>query len=322
MSAAENLPETAAQIEPEAVRALEQLRSRVPLATLLINEVDRRAAALEAVIESLGTDVKVVWVSNPLRSPLTIERIFLQAAGPEADLRVERSPAELAEMLRHAAGDARSLLLILQQPETMDATARDTLAEIAAVLMSKAGHAPDSPAVQVLFSGTPAFRMVQSRRQLVLAPRREMLAYECERQPTARRREALPLLLLLLIAGVGAWTTPVLLRHTVTPGRQLQADRSDPLMRPSPATAPESNAVETLALPAIPPASAAQPTAIDLSPSPVPAPAIDVAALRREFDAFLAQRAPTLPDLSDRQKEALFQEFLARHQPRSASKQM
>ena len=63
------------------------------------------------------------------------------------------------------------------------------------------------------------------------------------------------------------------------------------------------------------PEAAAQPllsaSAAKLNP-PAP-PADDLAALRREFDVFLAQRAPTVSALSDNEKDALFQEFLERH---------
>ncbi len=102
-------------------------------------------------------------------------------------------------------------------------------------------------------------------------------------------------LLLLLLAGAGAiyWqndpTAPGPVRPTLGPRADLAPKAAAAAAAPRPPRRPA------------PP------------PAPAPAPTEDVAALRREFEAFLAQRAPAVAALSEREKDALFAEFLARH---------
>ena len=278
MSALEKLPEAATFACPEAAAVLDQLRSGAPFVLLLVDQVERRAASLETVLDEMAdAETKIVWIGNPLRSPLTIERVFLQAVGAEADLRVERSPADLALILTRSAGAAKRLLLILQQPETLDPEARDALAGMAGFLPL------GEPRVQILFAGTSSFAPLQRRQAMVSVASRTLIEPE-EIEPSAPRRlESVPLLMLLLLTGLGALMTPAL----------LQSSRPSDRATPEPMTA-----------------HAAPPPSIAAPPQPA---ALDVAALRREFDAFLAQRAPTIPALSDSQKDALFQEFLERH---------
>ena len=312
MSTLDSLP--ANQSSPEVAEALAGLRAGKRLVTLAIDDVDRRVRALEAVLDELADldardgDLKIVWIGNPLRSPLTIERVFLQAVGAEADLRVERSPAELAQLLTRSAGDAKRLLLILQQPETLDAEARDRLAALA-------GFLPDhGPTVQILFSGTRSFQELPCRRSLALAVR--PLVFDREPAPPSRGRlEALPLLLLLALAGAGAMVTPALLRRPPPPTQAAPASAVPASAAPAASgtdfTAPITSGTTALKELSTP-ADAASPSA----------QTVDVAALRREFDEFLAHRAPVLRTLSESQKEALFQEFLQRHRERSAAQPM
>lgn len=272
----------------DLMAALDDLRAGKPFATLLIDGAATRAAALESLLNQVTDEgTRVVWVGNPLRSPLTLERLFLQTGCAEADLRVERNPAELAGMLARTGGDAKRLLLIVQQPDTLDVDARETLGRMAPYLADR------DPAVQVLFCGSCAFRVPEvGQRAAVPAsvPAPWVPEPEPEPEPEPRRLlgGAVPLLSLLLLAGVGASIS-----HIILTG-------SDPVRTP---------AVEVASPAPVQSASAAKLSA--------PAgPTDDVAALRREFDAFLAQRAPTVAALTDSQKDALFQEFLERHRQR------
>ncbi len=281
MSALETLRDAIDADAPVAAEIIARLHAGDRLVALKVNEVGRRAATLEAVLEQLtDKQTKLAWIGNPLRSPLTIERLFLQAVGAEADLRVERSPADLAAMLVRAGAPACRFLLLLQQPETLDPEARETIAALAECL-------PDAePQVQFLFCGTEAFALPQPAA--IVAAAAIAAAPDPEPTPPRRARERLPLLLLLLLIGLAALASPALLQHAghpIPPPEPLAAQTSPQAFAPAPAL-PAST------VPATPPAT------------------VDVASLRREFDAFLSERKPSVTTLSEEEKNVLFQEFL------------
>jgi hypothetical protein len=196
MSAAH--PVLSGEIEAGDITApLERLRAGEPFVELRQDNVLSRAASLDALLGKIAeTETKLVWIGNPLRSPLTLERLFLQAAGPEADLRVDRTPGELVNMLRSALDGAARCLVIVQQPETLNPEARDTLARIAPLL----GRA--SPTIQFLFCGTDAFRSIAPVAHDPLSGF-SRLGYETLPEPESSTREKLPLLILLIVVVLG-----------------------------------------------------------------------------------------------------------------------
>lgn len=268
----------------ELTAALDDLRSGKPFATLLIDAANTRAAALESLLDQVTEEgTRVVWVGNPLRSPLTLERLFLQTGCAEADLRVERRPAELTRMLARAMEAEKRLLFIVQQPETLDVDARETLGRMAPYF------ADGEPIVQILFCGSSSFRVPEVQEKAATVPATIPAQWLPEPESRPSHGGAVPLLLLLLLAGIGASISQMFL----TP--------SDPLRPPL---------LEAVSPQPVRSASATKP---DAAASQVE----DIVALRREFEAFLAQRAPTVSALSESQKDALFQEFLERHGQRS-----
>lgn len=205
MTALEQLQEQCAVDLPIVAAIVERLRAGVTYVELIEDKVEIRAANLAAVLEHLGgDDIKLVWTGNPLRSPLTIERLILQAAGPEADLRLEQTPEQLARMLTLSPGPESARLVIVQQPETLDPIARETLAQMEPHL------ATSTPRVQVLFCGTSTFHPIENPPPT--QPIRTAIAL---REPvpelrTASRREVVPLLLLLAVTTMGSfWATPI-----------------------------------------------------------------------------------------------------------------
>ncbi len=249
---------------PDVKGTVEQVMSGELFSGLLLNDADQRAMALEALLgKVVDDDTRVVWVGNPLRSPLTIERFLIQIVGPEVDLREERGPAELARLIAKPVGRETRLIIVVQQPETIDATTRELLVGIGGGLGGEAVH------VQFLFVGSPAFAVPQLDPPSIIALGSGFqLAHNSSPQPATRPRGAWPLLLLLVMVTIGAVIS----------------------------IAPASKD-------GIPPAAIAAETPAPPPPSP----------LRREFDAFLAERTETLPPMTESQKDALFTQFLTHH---------
>ena len=296
-------PVLSAPAEPaDITRPLERLAAGEPFVELRHDSVATRAATLDTLLAHLP-DTKLVWICNPLRSPLTIERLFLQAAGPEADLRIERTPAELVAMLRSATESAPRTLMIVQQPETLDPEARDTLACLAPLL---------GPSIQFLFCGTQTFRSIAPHhpapeRAPSLAPSFALAAIDEDSipRPHAPTRDKLPLLLLLAIALLGGlFVSPIGSEAPVKMTAIPQPDALLPTASAAVATQPQP--------PPQPEPQSSQAQATQAQPAPA---AINVAALRREFDEFLT-RQPSRARLTQEQRDALFDEFLTRQQSR------
>lgn len=297
-------------VEPADIALpLERLRAGDVFVELRHDNVLARAAALEILLGCLPDhQTKLIWIGNPLRSPLTIERFFLQAAGPEADLRVERSPDELVAMLRAAVQGASRCLLIVQQPETLDPEARDTLARIGPLLDRV------EPQIQFLFCGSTALRPLGLPKLVslprlgpdpalpALAPR---LAYQTTHDLRPRKNVKLKLLLL------GAALVGTVIAFVVTESPIVQnATLPEPQAAAPPPETPPENAPENA--PEKPPE---KPPVITVQPTTV-----DILALRREFDEFLAQQPSYTSRLTRDQRDALFDEFLARQQTRQPRK--
>lgn len=265
---------------PDVKATVEQVMSGEIFSGLLLDDVDQRALALEALLgKVVDDDTRVIWVGNPLRSPLTIQRFIIQIAGPEVDLREERGPVELARLIAKRVGQESRLLIVVQQPETIDAQTRDLLVGIGGSLGGEAVH------VQFLFAGSSAFAIPQLPKPDVMSfsPRGHAFSPAEIKPPPAsqRRRDLLPLLVLLLAITIGvvfsmAPTSQVGMPPTAT----VSAPRAD-------------------IVPAPPPAAA------------VPSP--EISLLRHEFDTFLVQRTPALPPMTDSEKDVLFTQFLTHH---------
>jgi hypothetical protein len=263
-------------VRPEVARASARIMSGAYFTCLLLDDKQQRATALEAVLDKIADpNTRVAWVGNPLRSPLTIERFLIQIVGPEVDLRIERSPAQLVKLMTQPIGDENRLLVVVQQPETMGAEARDILAAIPDHL------AGSTLQMQFLFVSASTFTLMTFNGPARPA---EPIAAVAS-QPFFRPIHALvPVTLLVGIAlGVG-----ITLAAASYPTRHIE-----------PSTSPI--------------ASAPAPVAVAAPVTPPEPPAPDLTTLRREFDTFLAKRAPTTSQLTENQKDALFREFLAQH---------
>ena len=164
---------------------------------LLLDDAEQRAFALETLLGTVvEDDTRVVWVGNPLRSALTIERFLIQIAGPEIDLREERTPKEIAEIIAKQVGSETRLLIVVQQPETISAETIQLLVQTGWYLGGEAIQ------VQFLFAGSSAF-VVPRIAAFSAGFDAARPADRKERQSPPEREGALPLLMLLLTVAVG-----------------------------------------------------------------------------------------------------------------------
>jgi len=297
MTSLDRLPVGAPAEPPGHAEALASLRAGNAFTCALSDDPAERAALLQTVIDTAADmDTRFVHVGNPLRAPLTIERILLQAVGPEVNVRLERYGEALARTLARPVGDETRLVVVVEQAETLDPDALKLLREMAP------SFGRVQPRVQMLFSGPQAFAaMLEPAPERVPNPPAPKAmpapavrpAWVAE-TPVAPRRSRAPFVLAIIVAalagaGVLAWQ------------REPEVLRRLGLPIPAPVRmAPQAEA-------APPPASIAAPEAPD-----------DTAALRREFDRFLSER-PDAARLSDARKDELFQEFLDRRRARGAS---
>ena len=279
-------------VRPEVGRAVARIISGAHFTCLLLDDKQQRATALEAVLDQVtDPNTRVVWVGNPLRSPLTIERFLIQIVGPEVDLRLDRTPAQLVKLMTQPIGDENRLLVIVQQPETMGAEARDTLADVT-------GHlAGGTLQMQFLFVSSTNFTLMTITEPPALAL--TLPPVVTARRPFLTRLNILLPLALVLGAALGVSGT-----FAFTNMRLQLAELAGLAVPPviAPVTPVASATPVTPTAPVMPVATA-----------PATPAAPDLIALRREFDAFLAKRASITPPMTEAQKDALFRDFLSQH---------
>ena len=186
---------------PDVRGPVERVMSGDLFTGLLLDETEQRALALESLLgKVVDDDTRLVWVGNPLRSPLTIERFLIQIAGPEIDLREERSAKELAQIIAKQIGSETRLLIVVQQPETINAETIQLLVQMGWYLSEEAVQ------VQFLFAGSSAF-VVPRLAEPTMAFASKFEAREPADievlQTGPRRRDVLPLIVLLIAITIG-----------------------------------------------------------------------------------------------------------------------
>jgi hypothetical protein len=289
---------------PEALaEAVASIRAGRPFTCVLGDDPAQRSALLQSVIDTVADlETRFVHVGNPLRAPLTLERVFMQVMGPEADVRLERDGAALTRILAGPVGDEARLIVVIQQAESLDKEALQTLRAMAPSFSSAA------PRVQMLLCGPVAFGSMmgqpvkaQERSPEPVRPARQAapaMAPAAEpatpAAPAPRRRKwpyaAFASLLLLAAGAAFAW-------------------RTQPQLRARLGLFPRSAAA-----PAPPAVTAPAPATVAPAP-PTANPAEEAGMLRREFDDFIATR-PDAAGLTAAEKDELFKEFLQRRRER------
>lgn len=116
------------------------------------------ADAAHALLAAAGPGTRVVRVGNPLRAPLTIERILIQSGQMEAGLLTDDAADQAMHRLCHRRDGEARVLLAIDQAETLSPAALRSLVRIAA---PSGPPRPPQGSVQadlhVVFIGTPAF---------------------------------------------------------------------------------------------------------------------------------------------------------------------
>ena len=120
--------------------------------SVLLQEGPGEEAALRALVAEAGPDARVIRVGNPLRAPLTIERILIQTGLVEAGLLTdEEADQAMQQLLRRDDGDRT--LLVIEQAETLSPAALQTLARLAPAH----GSASQAALLRIVFVAEPAF---------------------------------------------------------------------------------------------------------------------------------------------------------------------
>ncbi len=134
-------------LDPPALPA----RQTVPVQfSILLQEGLGRETALRALVAEAGPDARVIRVGNPLRAPLTIERILIQTGLVEAGLLTdEEADQAMQQLFRRNDGDRT--LLVIEQAETLSQAALQTLARLAH------GSAGQATLLRIVFVAEPAF---------------------------------------------------------------------------------------------------------------------------------------------------------------------
>ena len=140
-------PLPALDLDPPALPA----RGTVQFSVLL-QEGSGKEEALRALVAEAGPDARVIRVGNPLRAPLTIERILIQTGLVEAGLLTdEEADQAMQQLLRQ--DDGEQTLLVIEQAETLSQAALQTLTRLALAYRS-AGQAA---LLRIVFVAEPAF---------------------------------------------------------------------------------------------------------------------------------------------------------------------
>ena len=334
------------------------IRTNVPMMALLGST--QQAADVETAIREFAEDeIGFIRINNPLGSPLSLERLVLQVTGETADDTTSDDVEKVLRALVARSTMRRRIVLIVEKAETLSAEALEflhgvsrlshpSLAFVQVALVGTSalgariaddrtyliGRAPDIPPVATTALRAPTLEPRAWVRSITI--------------PTRSRSQKLILAglglcgvvaVLFMVVGLSqheTTTSSPTLPPTLAPERPL----APPLAAPSPTAEPQ-----TIATQASPPAAPVQPAGQLLTPSPPelaqaspqaspvelpplpPAdpPTDDAAAARvrlyREFNAFIGSR-DLGKRLSEAERQALFQEYLARHQSMPPSAQI
>ncbi len=143
-----------------------------PQVTVLLGSGHQHEEAARGLLAALAPGARIVRVGNPLRSPLTIERILIQSGQPAAGLLTDDVADDALQRLclRHP-GESR-VVLVIDQAETLNAGAIRILSRLVAP-----GGRPSSGMaafLHVVFVGLPSFKQLLKDKSA--APIREALA--------------------------------------------------------------------------------------------------------------------------------------------------
>ena len=305
-------------LAPSAAEALAAIEAGHPFTLLLDDNEHARAAALAAVLDGVERgSTRIVRATNPLRAPLTLERLMIQAI----DGFSEHAPADNATLMRRIARSRdreRRVILVIERAETLHPEVLHALAE------TSGEFAASEPALQVLFCGQtrfqrlfedphdspegPIFEAVRQPDPYLEVPAPELMFQTLPQGPIHPGKPPAPdgslraelgshwgkgwfTRLGIIFGVIGGAAAIGFVVFLVTSGRVPLAL---PLKLPPLGIVPE------------PVAPQADPPAIQPGPPASP----EAAAMRAEFQAYLAATGRDLRDITQAQRRTIFEEFL------------
>lgn len=143
-----------------------------PHVTVLLGSGHQHEESVRSLLATLAPGARILRVGNPLRSPLTIERILIQSGQPAVGLLTEDVADDgLQRLCLRRPGESR-VVLVIDQAETLNPGAIRVLSR----LVAPGGRPTIGMAafLHVVFVGLPSFK--QLLKDKAAAPIREALA--------------------------------------------------------------------------------------------------------------------------------------------------
>ncbi len=129
-----------------------------PCVTVLLGSGPAHEEAVRSLLATLAPGARVIRVGNPLRSPLTIERILIQGGRIETGLLPDDVAEQALQRLCQRRDGESRVVLMIEQAETLGTSALRILSRLVAP-----GGRPSLGAaalLQVVFVGQPSFKQL------------------------------------------------------------------------------------------------------------------------------------------------------------------
>lgn len=146
--------------------------SGVPHVTVLLGSGHQHEQAVRDLLAMLAPGARIIRVGNPLRSPLTMERILIQGGQPEVGLLADNAAEDALQRLCLRRPSESRVVLVIDQAETLSASAIRILSRLVAP-----GGRPSAgmaAVLHVVFVGLPSFK--QLVKDKAATPIREALS--------------------------------------------------------------------------------------------------------------------------------------------------
>lgn len=129
-----------------------------PHVTVLLGSGPKHEEAVRSLLATLAPGARIIRVGNPLRSPLTIERVLIQGGQPEVGLLADDAAEEAMQRLCIRREGESRVVLVIDQAETLSASAIRVLSRLVAP-----GGRPSAgmaALLHVVFVGLPSFKQL------------------------------------------------------------------------------------------------------------------------------------------------------------------
>ena len=129
-----------------------------PHVSVLLGSGPQHEQAVQSLLATLAPAARILRVGNPLRSPLTIERILIQGGQPEVGLLAEDAAEEAMQRLCIRRPGESRVVLVIDQAETLSAGAIRVLSRLVAP-----GGRPSTgmdALLHVVLVGLPSFKQL------------------------------------------------------------------------------------------------------------------------------------------------------------------